>query len=312
MVTVRALRSVDNDEWSVINVEIMVGGAYQVMHPQTWGTYPGVVSYHEEELMEPVFTVNESVLFRIETDTTYYAGSTDRFSIYFHTYYDKVWVADKIAPAAGEVAVFAVMFDKMDELSYINIAFNGTASDGWWVDSLLVYRNRKWDTFVAPDAAHQTTEKSAWIDDDGHPDVEWFDLSERPLVNRIQTQWTTRGDSWSGTTNIYLVFYHSETVVHFAGAIYDTLPNHVSLVDSTDCPFPIEELRMVSVNALKGHIDDGWWLKSVEMMKGSTWETMWSPTWQSYGGGMIAEHDDTLKEPVFTMTDSVLWTMTGR
>ncbi|KAJ9442056.1 hypothetical protein DIPPA_03704 [Diplonema papillatum] len=198
----------------------------------------------------------------------------------------------------------------MDELSFINIAYNGTASDGWWVKSVLVYRNKKWDTFVAPDASHQV-EKSAWIDNDGHPDVEWFDLSERPLVNEILTRWTTSGDSWSGTTNIYLVFYHSETVIHYAGVIYDTDPHHVWDLKSTDCPFPIEDLRMVSVRALKGHIDDGWWVRKAEIFKGGSFETMWSPTWQTYEGGMVAEHDDTLLEPVFTLKKVLLRIVTG-
>ncbi|KAJ9455389.1 hypothetical protein DIPPA_08205 [Diplonema papillatum] len=305
MVSVKALKGHLDDGWWLKSTEIMSGSTWVTMWSPTWQSYAGgMVAEYDSGLKEPVFTMTDSVLLRVVTGSDAGAGSAESFSIFFHTYDGASAVATKVAPAVGEVAVFAVDYPSVDKMSHINLKYEGAVNDDWQVAAVMMYRNKEWVQFYAPDA-HMTAQDSASVTKE-HRDIEWFDLSERPSVNTIATRWTTDRSLWSGSTNIYLVFYHSETVVHFAGAIHDTQPNDVSIVNSTNCPFPIDELRMVSVKALKGHLDDGWWLKSTEIMSGSTWVTMWSPTWQSYAGGMVAEYDSGLKEPVFTMTDSVL------
>ncbi|KAJ9468725.1 hypothetical protein DIPPA_34685 [Diplonema papillatum] len=327
MVTANALREgqgagASGDGFVVEKVEILLGTGYQKMWGQPWNAYGGWITHHKPGWMadptdEVVLTVNENpFLMRIRTsldDAS--AGSAEKFSVYLHSYRTSKMVATVDSPTVGAVALFDFEFtDGVASLSHISIVLDGTNDDDWWIAAVEVYEGNDWKSLSSPDQIESVKAggPNASIITAAHIDSEWFDMTERPVVNEVSTKWTTATIDFADSTNIVVIFYHSESTVHYAGVIHDAKKGEAWDITAKDCPFPVSDLRMVTARALRAP-NDGYILEKVELKKADgTYVPMWGQTWEDAGGWINHEQPswmaDAVDEVVFTelATDMLL------
>ncbi|KAJ9468729.1 hypothetical protein DIPPA_34692 [Diplonema papillatum] len=304
MVTARALRA-SNDGYIVGSVELLqADGTYLKLWGVNWQAYGGWISHVQagwmpDRLDEVVLTMSK-VLMRITTDSSADAGSTEKFSVYMHSYHESALVATVEAPSAGEVVLLDLDFAELDEIAHISLVYNDTTvNDDWWVSLVQIYTKDGWKNYSCPDAieAAEAGQLAVSIITPDHIDSEWLDFGERKQVNTITTKWTTSTDLWSETTNIIAIYFHSHDKVHYADAIYDPKQGSEWTIEATDCPFPVDQLLMVTARALRGS-DDGYIVEKVELLENGVYTKMWGQSWQAYGGWITHVQKDWMPDPL--------------
>ncbi|KAJ9454410.1 hypothetical protein DIPPA_59764, partial [Diplonema papillatum] len=133
--------------------------------------------------------------------------------------------------------------------------------------------------------------------------LEFFDLYEpRPLSYTVRTRWSTGNASQHNSTDIFVVFLHSEDSVYLAGIVTNPTENTTVEVATDSCPFPAVDVHNVSVRALEHHKDE-WYIKEALLFVDNEWHLLWGTTWDSEQGSVVA-NDTALYEPFFIVPDT--------
>ncbi|KAJ9437538.1 hypothetical protein DIPPA_00973, partial [Diplonema papillatum] len=307
-ITVRALQSYQGSSWRVSRVELFTGGSYRHLWGRTWRSEFGIVDnagdFDFVDLETPVpstlvpltaapltNTPINSIHVRISTATyaeDQWSVTADKYEVYYHFYSETTLVHTVNGAAAGEIVnVTADLAYDVSELAYVSIRYAGSASDGWVVATVELFRDNAYHELYCPDS------KGGRIQvDSGTGEVfeaEWFDLNAKPTVNTIKTMWTTSGTA--GSTDLYLVFYHSKHGrVCYGGVVYDPEKSSAWVLETTDCSFSLSDLRKVSVRAVTPNQGNSWQVHSVELISGS-YRSLWGQTWGAYSGTVDATQE---------------------
>ncbi|KAJ9442059.1 hypothetical protein DIPPA_03705 [Diplonema papillatum] len=197
-------------------------------------------------------------------------------------------------------------------MSHISLTLNGTdLRDTWWVENVQLLRNKEWHILKAPDASHNTMSTQAQVGSNANLEVEWFDMNPKDPINTIRTRWTTDTQDWSDSSNIFTVYFHSNKAVHYAGVIHDPKAGDTWNIDPADCPFPVEDLRMVSVKALRSDASDNWIVRSVALETDGRYVELYGQQWNGKKTGEISYHNNALQEPIFTLHPILARVVTG-